>query len=75
MFRRFDLRLVRVVPAVAALLVFAQTAPVPAAQDAPLPPAKELLAKHVKAMGGEAAFKTVQSMRASGRFEMPAQQV
>ena len=75
MFRRFDLRLVRVVPAVAALLVFAQTAPVPAAQDAPLPPAKELLAKHVKAMGGETAFKTVQSMRASGRFEMPAQQV
>lgn len=74
MFRRIDLRVVRVLPAAVALLVFAQTAPTPAAQDA-LPAAKDLLAKHVKAIGGEAAYKAVKSVRASGRFEMSAQQV
>ena len=57
MFRRFDLGLVRIVPAAVALLVFAQTATLPATQDPPLPPDSEIVAKHVKAMGGEAALQ------------------
>ena len=75
MFRRFDLGLVRIVPAAVALLVFAQTATLPATQDPPLPSGREILAKHVKAIGGEAPYKAVKSIRASGRFEMPAQQI
>ena len=49
MFRRFDLGLVRLVPAAVAVLVFAQTATLPATQDAPLPSGRDILAKHVKA--------------------------
>ena len=75
MFRRSDLGLVRIVPAAVALLVFAQTATLPATQDPPLPSGREILAKHVKAIGGEAPYKAVKSIRASGRFEMPAQQI
>jgi hypothetical protein len=75
MFRRFDLGLVRLVPAAVAVLVFAQTATLPATQDAPLPSGRDILAKHVKAIGGEAPYKAVKSIRASGRFEMPAQQI
>lgn len=74
MFRRFDLGLVRLVPAAVAVLVFAQTATLPATQDA-LPSGRDILAKHVKAIGGEAPYKAVKSIRASGRFEMPAQQI
>jgi hypothetical protein len=58
-----------------ALAVFAHSAPLPATQDAPLPPGKEILARHVKAIGGEAAFKALKSVRATGRLEMAAQQI
>lgn len=75
MFRRSDLGLVRIVPAAVALLVFAHTATLPATQDPPLPSGREILAKHVKAIGGEGPYKAVKSIRASGRFEMPAQQI
>ena len=75
MFRRFDLGLVRFVPAAVAVLVFAQTTALPATQDAPLPSGREILAKHVKAIGGEGAYKAIKSVRATGRFEMPAQQI
>jgi hypothetical protein len=75
MFRRFDLSLVRLVPAVVAVVVFAQTATLPASQDAALPSGRDILAKHVKAIGGEAPYKGVKSIRATGRFEMPAQQI
>jgi hypothetical protein len=75
MFRRFDLGLVRFVPAAVAVLVFAQTTALPATQAAPLPSGRELLAKHVKAIGGEATYKAIKSIRATGRFEMPAQQI
>ncbi|HYN10160.1 MAG TPA: hypothetical protein VES67_22430 [Vicinamibacterales bacterium] len=75
MFRRFDLGLVRLVSAAVAVLVFAQTATLPATQDPPLPSGRDILAKHVKAIGGEAPYKAVKSIRASGRFEMPAQQI
>ena len=75
MFRRFDLGLVRFVPAAVAVLVFAQPAALPATQDPPLPSGREILAKHVKAIGGEAPYKAIKSIRATGRFEMPAQQI
>jgi hypothetical protein len=46
-------------------------AAVPAAQNAPtLPAAKDLIAKHVAAIGGQKAFKAISSMRIRGRFEM-----
>lgn len=38
-----------------------------------LPTGRELVAKHVKAAGGEAAFKAVKSIHAKGTFEMAAQ--
>ncbi len=75
MFRRSRFGLVRVVPAAIAVLVFAQTTTVPATQDPPLPSGREILAKHVKAIGGEAPYKSVKSIRATGRFELPAQQI
>lgn len=75
MFRRPDFGLVRFVPVAVGLLVFAQAATLPAAQDPPLPSGREILAKHVKAIGGEGGYKAVKSIRASGRFEMPAQQI
>jgi hypothetical protein len=44
------------------------------AQEAPpLPSAKEILARHVDAIGGEAAWKAVKSMRATGTFTLTAQ--
>jgi hypothetical protein len=38
-----------------------------------LPSARDLVARHVAAIGGEAAFKAVTSMRARGRLEIAAQ--
>ena len=40
-----------------------------------LPPAKEVLAKYVKAIGGREAILKQSSMQAIGKFEMPAQGV
>jgi hypothetical protein len=74
MFRRFEPRLVRAVPALVGLLVFGQTA-ASGARQASTPTAKEVIAKHVAAMGGEAAFKAVKSIRARGTFSMIAQGV
>ena len=42
---------------------------------APLPSGKDVVAKHLAAIGGEAAFKAVKSIRAKGTFELPAQGV
>jgi hypothetical protein len=53
--------------------------PHPAPQQAPsrassaLPTATEIIARHVAAIGGEAAYQTVTSMRAYGRFDIAAQ--
>jgi hypothetical protein len=41
--------------------------------QAPLPTAREIIARHVEAIGGEAAWKAVKSMRATGTFSLPAQ--
>lgn len=74
MFRRFGPRLVRVAPALVGLLVFGQVAST-ATSQAPAPTAKEVIARHVAAIGGEAAFKVVKSIRARGTFSMIAQGV
>ena len=54
----------------AALLAFVPAAA--AAQDAAMPAASELLAKHIAAMGGEAAIRKHTSTKMTGSFEMPA---
>jgi len=42
----------------------------PAAQNPPvLPAAKDLIAKHIAAIGGQKAYKAIASMRVRGRFE------
>ena len=43
----------------------------PAAQNSPaLPAAKDLIAKHIAAIGGQKAYKAISSMRVRGRFEI-----
>lgn len=70
MFRRFDSALVRFVPVVAAVVLLA---PVVQAQNPPLPAAKDVIAKYVKAIGGEAAYKALKSIRIRGRLSLAAQ--
>jgi len=41
--------------------------------QASLPPGRDVIAAHVKAIGGAAALASISSMRARGRFEIPAQ--
>jgi len=74
MFRRFDRRLARIGVGLAGLLAFGQALSVSARQAAPAT-AKEVVARHVTAMGGEAAFKAIKSIRARGTFSMVAQGV
>jgi hypothetical protein len=45
------------------------------AQSAPLPPARDVISRHVAAIGGGAAFKAISSMRVRGRFEMTGQNI
>jgi hypothetical protein len=51
-------------------LVVSQTAIV---GQEPLPSGREVIARHIKAIGGEDAFKGIKSIRVRGRFEMAAQ--
>jgi hypothetical protein len=44
-----------------------------ASAQAPLPTGKEVIARHIEAIGGEAAWKALKSMRATGTFSLPAQ--
>jgi outer membrane lipoprotein-sorting protein len=48
-------------------------APVVGAQEAALPEARTIVARHVEAVGGAAAFKAIKSVRAKGTFELTAQ--
>jgi len=70
MFTRFDSRWARVVPALALVLAFGQAAGLRARQA---PTGKDVIARHVAAMGGEAAYKALKSIHAVGTFAMPAQ--
>jgi hypothetical protein len=45
------------------------------AQEAALPQAREIVARHVAAIGGEAAYKAVKSVRVRGRFELTGQNI
>jgi hypothetical protein len=45
----------------------------PAPAAASLPTGKEIVAKYLDAIGGEAAFKGIKSFHAKGTFELPAQ--
>lgn len=45
------------------------------AQSTRLPSARDVISRHVAAIGGEAAFKAVTSMRVRGRFEMTGQNI
>lgn len=42
------------------------------AQDAALPPAKELVARHIEAIGGRDAVMKIQVVRVTGKFDMAA---
>lgn len=44
-------------------------------QTQSLPPARELVNKHVTAIGGEKAFKALKSMHVKGRFEITGQSI
>ena len=73
MFRRHSRALVRVAAIAAVLLVSEQ--PRPATAQAALPSGREIVARHLTAIGGEAAFKAVQSIHARGTLALTAQQI
>jgi hypothetical protein len=58
-------------PIVAGLLVVGGA--VVASQEPALPSGRQLIARHVAAIGGEAAYKAVKSMRLRGQLEIAAQ--
>ena len=43
--------------------------------DGPLPTGRELVTRHVAALGGEQAFRSMTSIVARGRWEIPAQRI
>lgn len=73
MFRRQNRALVRTT--FIAVTVALAGVTVPARQAATLPAGRAVVDRFVEAIGGEAAFKSINSMRATGTFEMPAQGV
>jgi hypothetical protein len=58
-----------------ALLVLLLAPAVGSGQDAALPSGREIIARHVEAIGGEQAYRSVQSVLARGRWEIPAQRI
>jgi hypothetical protein len=44
-------------------------------QEAALPTARDIVARHVAAIGGEAAYRSVKSVRVRGRFELTGQNI
>jgi hypothetical protein len=70
MVRRFDATAARAVSVVAALVVFAHA---DGRAQGTTPSGSEVVARHVAAVGGEAAQKALTSIRVTGRFEIPAQ--
>jgi hypothetical protein len=74
MFRRETGRRVRIGAAIAVAAIAAWTA-APVARQIDIPPAASIIARHVEAIGGEAAFKAIQSYRATGTISIPSQQI
>jgi hypothetical protein len=58
-----------------ALLAGMAFVPVVLCAQGALPSGQELVRRHVAAIGGEAAFKAINSMRVRGRFEMSGQNI
>jgi hypothetical protein len=61
--------------AVGAVLWLAQGHAVPAATQAALPSGREIVQRHIRAIGGEGAFAVISSMRIRGRVEIPSQKI
>lgn len=75
MFGRKTRPMVRACFAVSAAIALAVPAGLTARQDQALPSGRSLVDKFVQAVGGEAAYRAVDTMHATGTFEMPAQGV
>lgn len=73
MFRRVDRRLSLALWASVAAWLFVSGHVTTRAQAVPLPTGQEILAKHVAAIGGEAAWKAMKSLRGTGTFDLTAQ--
>jgi hypothetical protein len=71
---RLDQVLIRTGTLVLIAAVLVQAAPA-ARQDAALPPARDVVARFVKALGGAAAYKAVKSARARGTMQIPAMKI
>jgi hypothetical protein len=67
-------RLVSRVLGLALLLALPAGVSTRAGQD-DLPTGREIVARHVAAIGGEAAYRAITSVRALGRLEIPAQKI
>ena len=69
-------RFAALVTARLAFVAFGPDAPIASAsrQEA-LPPARDIVARHIKAIGGEAALAAVNSMRIRGRLEIKSQNI
>lgn len=74
MAKHLDAHVARFVRLAAGCLIVAAQA-VGAAQEAALPSARDLVTRHVTAIGGEAAYRAVKSVRVRGTFEMGAQNI
>lgn len=72
---RLALRLLSLVAGASVLVGVTVRAQQAAPAAAALPSAKDIVAKHLAAMGGAAAFQAVKSIHAKGTFELPAQGV
>jgi hypothetical protein len=65
----------RNVALVAILTVAGSAGPAGAQSTAALPTGREIVARHVAALGGEQAFRAMTSILARGRWEIPAQRI
>jgi len=72
---RLALRLLSLVAGASVLAGVTVRAQQTAPTAPPLPSGREVVSKHLAAIGGEAAFKAVKSFHAKGKFELPAQSV
>ena len=67
-------RMMLLVAALVIVLPEAVVTPDVRAQEA-LPSGRDIVSRHIKAIGGEAAFASVSSIRIRGRLEIPAQKI
>lgn len=72
-FSRLALRLLTLVAGASVLAGVTLRAQQTAPGAEKLPSAKDIVARHITAIGGEAAFKALKSIHAKGTFELPAQ--